>query len=113
MWLLSTLRKVLVFLKSAFAVYVWPCTGLPWSIPLARITTRLPLPPLVVHERETELLLTGVTVMLDGAAGIAGVGLTLGPLSSKSVKYTCALFPLNIAWQMPTCIATPARSPRW
>src|SRR5258708_26725621 len=97
MWLWSTLKKVLVFLKSAFPVYVWACTGLPWSNPLARITTRLPLPPLVLHESETELLFTGVNVTFEGAGGMAGKGLTLGPLRSKSVEKNCALFPLNIA----------------
>src|SRR6516164_1995790 len=78
-----------------------------------RSTTRLPpLPAPGVQPIFTEPLGFGEEmVTLDGPAGKAA-WLTFVPVSSKSLKYTCAEAALNVACAIPTLSHTPAISGR-
>src|ERR1051325_6186474 len=76
------------------------------------ITTKLPLPPLVVQESASEpLVLVAVVTIVLGPGVMAGK-VTFGPVSVKSLKRASLDAVAKAAWAMPTSKLTPAQSAR-
>ena len=76
------------------------------------ITTKLPLPPLVVQENVSEPpIFVAVVTIAVGAGGMLGK-VTPGPLSWKLSNNASRVAVLNAACAMPTCNFTPTQSER-